>query len=134
MAPNTATKSPKPVCRFIRDALQGSGKTMHEVAQESGCNEIVLRRIHLGTNTVKLPITHIKSVAAALGVDPALLLGAWLEDYMPKLLPLLDAFAQKTLLSASERRLIQSLRAHTEGTSAEAVVCSARDLIAIVMA
>jgi hypothetical protein len=132
MAP-TVKKSPKPVCRLFQDALQACGKTMHEVAQESGCNEIVLRRIHMDSSTVKLPVTCVKPLASALGVDPALLLGAWLEDYLPKLLPLLDEFGQKTMLSASERRLIQSLRAHTQGTTAEAVVCAARELIAVVM-
>jgi hypothetical protein len=72
-------------------------------------------------------------VAVVLEVEPAVLLGVWIEGYIPGLLALLDELGQKTLLSAGERRLIQSLRAHTEGTSAEAVVCSARDLIAIVM-
>jgi hypothetical protein len=121
-----------PVAVFIRESLEKNGKNVLDFGVELGLERDMLpRMIHAGL--AKLPLKMIKQVAAVLGVEPAVLLGVWIQGYIPGLLPLLDELGQKTLLSASERRLIQALREHTEGSKAEAVVCSARDLIAVVM-
>ncbi len=72
-------------------------------------------------------------MAAALGVDPAHLLRLVLASYYPGLNELIEELINKPGLSPSERRLIDALRRHTDGTGGEAIVADARDLIAVVM-
>ena len=70
------------------------------------------RRPFLGS---RMPLQSIKPMATPLGADPAELLRAWMDDYFPGLVSALQELGDPPPLSASERRLLQALRVHTEG-------------------
>ena len=121
-----------PVAQFLRQAMEDSGKTVAQITAELGRESGVSIQF-LVAGVTKLQLTKIKPVAQALGVDPAHLLRFVLASYYPGLNELIEELIGKPGLSPSERRLIDALRRHTDGTGGEAIVADARDLIAVVM-
>jgi hypothetical protein len=117
---------------FVQDAIAQSGKTVEEVALEIGySNAAPLRTLLSGKSF--LEVDKIKAFATATGADAARLLGVVLEEYMPGIRGLIVELLHPEILSKSEQRLLEALRTHTKGGKAEAVVCSARDVVAVVM-
>jgi hypothetical protein len=120
------------VTQFLLQAIAASDKTYDQIANEVGLGKGTAIQM-MTTGLIKLPIAKIKLMAEALSADPARLLGLVLAEYYPGLSDLVEELSGKTLLTVSERRLIQTLRSRTADGKAEAMVCPARDLIAVVM-
>jgi hypothetical protein len=130
---NRSDKPYEPLVRlFVQDAIAQSGKTVEEIALEIGySNAAPLRTLLSGKSF--LEVDKIKPFAAATRVDAARVLGVVLEEYMPGIRELIAELLQPETLSKSEQRLLEALRVHTNGAKAEAVVCDARDVVAVVM-
>jgi hypothetical protein len=121
-----------PVARFVNEALKRAGTDTRQAARKiSRQTGVELEWLLRGM--IKLPLESIKPMSTALGADPGELLRAWMDDYLPGLVSALQELGDPPPLSASERRLLQALRAHTEGGKAEPVVCDMRDVLAVVM-
>lgn len=120
------------VADFITARLRLCRKSAGEIAQEIGYPNADLISM-IADGKVKLPLKDIKKLAVALDIDPAYLLLVVLADYMPETLGVIEDIVGSPLLSHNERKLVESYRRVTQGKDAHAVVCDAREIVALVM-
>jgi len=123
---------PLTVREIIRQAFDRNATTIPEFAALIGMGSPLAWQMFID-GRVKLPISHVLPLCARTGLDPAFVLRVLLSDYYPYLLSLMDGLGEMPVLTANERRMIESLRNVTAGTDAEVVVADGRDLIAVVM-
>ena len=72
-----------PTARLIADAIDASGKTQREIAEEVGFprgNVISMLR----SGEMRLPIERAPALARALGIDEKLLISTAMTEYMPE--------------------------------------------------
>ncbi|NIY95450.1 MAG: helix-turn-helix transcriptional regulator [Oceanospirillaceae bacterium] len=72
-----------PTARMIADAIEASGKTQREIAEEMGLlrpNVISM----LKTGEMTMPIERIPAFSKATGIDPLLLTQTAMSEYMPE--------------------------------------------------
>lgn len=120
------------VAEFITSRLRLCRKSAGEIAQEMGYPNANLISM-IADGKAKLPLKDIKKLAVALDIDPAYLLLVVLADYMPETLGVIEDIVGSPLLSHNERKLVESYRRVTQGKDAHAVVCDAREIVALVM-
>ncbi|SFQ68761.1 Transcriptional regulator, contains XRE-family HTH domain [Roseivivax halotolerans] len=72
-----------PTARLIADALDASGKTQREVAEEVGFpRQNVISMLRSGE--MRLPIERAPALAHALGIDEKTLIRTAMTEYMPE--------------------------------------------------
>lgn len=120
------------VVQAVRAAFEKSGKTIKQIAGEAGVGSERSWPMMLD-GRCKVPMTWIVPLCKVTGADPAHLLRVMLTEYYPFMIELLETLGPPLPLTANERRLIESLRAITNGTDAQVVVADGRDLVAVVM-
>lgn len=120
------------VAEYLAIQTDKCGKTQKEVAQEVGYeNPKIIIMFNQGLT--KVPLNKILPLSQALDVDPAHLLRLVLSEYAPGMLETIEEIFQIAVLTKNECDLINTYRNATNGTDASAVVCDARDVIALVM-
>lgn len=102
------TKRKITVAEFLTQAIELSGKTQREIAQEAGWEKPnVLSMMKQGIT--KVPIDRIPGLAKACGVDQALMVRIVMQEYMPEIWAVIVANAGETL-SKEERKHLEEFR------------------------
>lgn len=81
-----------PTARMIAAAIEASGKTQREIAEEMGlvrANVISM----LKTGEMQMPVERIPAFSEATGIDPLLLTQTAMTEYMPETWKVLAATA-----------------------------------------
>lgn len=120
------------VAEFITARLRLCRKSAGEIAREMGYPNANLVSM-IADGKAKLPLKDVKKLALALDIDPAYLLLVVLGDYMPETLGVIEDIVGSPLLSYNEKKLIDSYRRVVQGRDAQAVLCDAREIVALVM-
>ena len=81
-----------PTARMITDAVEGSGKTLREIAAEMGLERGNVISM-LKSGEMRMPIERIPAFATATGIDPLLLTQTAMTEYMPETWNVLAASA-----------------------------------------
>ncbi|WP_335948633.1 XRE family transcriptional regulator [Salipiger bermudensis] len=81
-----------PTAGMITDAVEGSGKTLREIATEMGLERGNVISM-LKSGEMRMPIKRIPAFAAATGVDALLLMQTAMTEYMPETWAVLAASA-----------------------------------------
>ena len=127
----TVFKSPT-VAEYLTEKISACGKTEQEIAEAIGYSAASV--IHAFTHgTAKVPINKIGMLARFLEIDSVYFLRLVLAEYMPDVLVAIDDALQVPMLTENERGLIEAYRRVTEGTDAMAVICDAKDVVAMIM-
>lgn len=97
------------VADYIAGAIDISGKTQKQIAQEAGYSKPnVLSMMRSGVT--KVPIDRIPVIARACGVDEQHLLRLALNEYMPETWEIIKTSLNTELLSKDELRLVKEFR------------------------
>ncbi len=101
-------KKPTKFVRLIDDLINQSEKTQRQIADEIGYDKPnIITMFKQGTTRV--PAEKVPALALALDYDPAMLLRAWMEEYSPDLLTVIDANLGMSM-SRTERSWVANLR------------------------
>ena len=120
------------VADYLVEKIKESGKSKTDVAMTIGYDDPkIIDAFTQGT--VKVPADKIVPLAGVLGVDAAYLLRLVMGEYMPDMLRAIDETLQGSALSRNERELLEAYRRATNGTDAVAVICDAKDVVAMIM-
>lgn len=120
------------VAEFLSTRLRQCGRSNSEIAAELGYEYPDMVAM-FASGKAKLPLNDIKKMAQALEVDPAYLLVIAMREYMPEALAVIENIIESPLLTYNERKLVESYRSVTKGRDAAAVVCDAKEIVALVM-
>ena len=124
-------KSPT-VAEYVAGKIGACDKSTQDIAEEIGYdNPEVIQAFAQGT--AKVPVTKIGPLARALEIDPVYFLRLVLSEYMPEVLTAIDNALEFPMLTENELGLIDAYRKVTEGTDATAVICDAKDIVAMIM-
>ena len=121
------------VAEFLTARLRLCRKSNSEIATELGYEYPDIISL-FASGKAKLPLNDIKKMAQALDTDPAYLLIVAMREYMPEALAVIENIIESPLLTHNERKLIETYRNITKSKDAAAVVCDAREIVALVMA
>lgn len=111
-APTEAPRSR--VAQFLAQQMEHSGKTQREIARELGYTRPnVVTMIKQGET--KLPLSKVKPMAGALGIDPARLLRMAMEEYMPEALAVIEEVLG-TIVTDNEKEILEVIRDATDDT------------------
>lgn len=128
----TTAAKPPTVAEYLAGEIVKFGMPLTEVYEAVASNRpTVLESIIVGT--AKMPINKVAPLAKVLGIDPAFLLRMVMHEYMPETLAALDDLTPSPILTENERELIKAYRRAAKGTDAVAVICDAKDVVAMVM-
>lgn len=128
---NIERKKPT-VAEYLTQQIDLCGKSQREIATEAGYeNANIITMFKQGLT--KVPLNMAGPLAKALSVDPVHFLRLLLNEYAPEMLTAIEDVLQTTILTKNERELIEAYRNATNGVPASAVICDARDVIALVM-
>lgn len=120
------------VADYLAEQIKESGVSKTDVAIAIGYDDPKIIDA-FAQGTVKVPANKIVPLAGALGVDAAYLLRLVMGEYMPDMLRAIDETLQGSALSRNERELLDAYRRATNGTDAAAVICDAKDVVAMIM-
>lgn len=127
----TRFKSPT-VAEYLGEEIEASGRTAQDIADAIGYDSAdVIKAFTRGT--AKVPVNKVGPLARALDIDAAYFLRLVLAEYMPDTLAAIDDAIRVPMLTENERGLIGAYRRATNGTDAAAVVCDAKDVVAVIM-
>ncbi len=100
-----------PIAAFLHKAIDASGKTQRQIAQESGFRSPnFLSMVKHGVT--KFPLEKVLPMAKSLRVDPAHLMRLALEQYWPRYLHTIQDIVG-LVVSANEKNLILRIRKFT---------------------
>jgi hypothetical protein len=102
------------VAEYLAAQIALSGKSQADIAREVGYGRGNLVNM-MKQGVTKLPINKIAAFAKALGVDPLHLLRMTLTEYMPDTWAAIDEIAGRTLITESERRILEVIRKAAAG-------------------
>lgn len=107
-----------------------------ELSDHDLCAAIGLERaIALGlikSGSMRMPLTKVPALAAALDLDPAELLKLALSEQSPDLLQVIEEAFNPMRLTATETNLIRHLRELCGDTPGQPIVFSGRGVVALV--
>ncbi len=127
----TVFKAPT-VAEYLAEKTAACGKSEQEIAEAIGYNSASV--IHAFTHgTAKVPLNRIGALARALEIDSVYFLRLVLAEYLPDVLVAIDGALDVPMLTENEKGLIEAYRRVTEGTDAMAVICDAKDVVAMIM-
>lgn len=97
------------VANYITQQIALSGRTQTEICLEIGYeNTNVITMIKQGKT--KLPVTKVKLIAKALGVDPVHLLRLVMTEYMPETFAVIQDTMGGILVTESESAVLSVVR------------------------
>jgi hypothetical protein len=100
------------VAKFLEKAIEASGKTQLQIADEMGYDyPNVISSMKSGDT--KLPLNKIPACAKALHVDPKHLLDIVMSEYYPETWPTIRAALLQSPVTDDDAALIQLLRDST---------------------
>ena len=125
---------PRPVLPTLIEECQTLlGKTDQQLGEELGFTQPnVMTMIKAGT--MKLPISLVPRLAAAINYPASDLLRTVLRDQAPDLLVIIDKIWMPIDLTANERKLIESCRHLSKGRDVVPLVMDGQSIIALVAA
>lgn len=86
------------------------------------------------SGAMRLPVTHVKPLATAFGLDASEVLRTLLRDTDPALLEGIEACMGPMVLTPGEQRLIQRLRQGAQGRDITPVMFERDAIVALVLA
>ncbi len=117
-------------------ALMEARQAALELSDHDLCAAIGLERaIALGlikSGSMRMPLTKVPALAAALDLDPAELLKLALSEQSPDLLQVIEEAFNPMRLTATETNLIRHLRELCGDTPGQPIVFSGRGVVALV--
>ena len=116
----------------ILNASQTSlGKGDGQIAAELGLASPGVYTL-IRQSKMTLPAEYLPQLAAALEIDADELLHAYLSEYLPELLQVIDKVTNPLRLTPTERRLVEHCRQLSQGRDAAPVVFDGKSVIALV--
>lgn len=97
-----------PVAAFLHKAIDASGKTQRQIAQESGFRSPNFLSM-LKHGAAKFPLEKVLPTAKSLRVDPAQLMRLVLEQYCPRYLHTIEEIFG-LVISQNEKHLVLTIR------------------------
>lgn len=132
MENNMSTFKSPTVAEYLAGKIEVCGKAADEIADAIGYDTpAVIQAFAQGT--AKVPVAKIGPLSRALEIDSVYFLRLVLSEYMPDVLAAIDDALQVPMLTENELGLINAYRKVTEGTDATAVICDAKDVVAMIM-
>jgi len=108
-----AVQKKRTVAEYLTGQIALSGKSQAAIGREVGYGGNVINMIKKGVT--KLPINKVAAFAHALGVDPLHLLRMALSEYSPDTWAAIDEIAGRSLITESERRILEVVRKAAAG-------------------
>jgi hypothetical protein len=97
------------VARFVAAAIENSGKTQRQIADEVGYeNANIITMLKQGTT--KVPFNKVGPLSKAMGVDPVHFLRLVLNEYVPDTWSAIAAILPGELVSENERAFLTEVR------------------------
>jgi hypothetical protein len=128
MVTKTVKKGDKTVAQYLAFQLDSSKKTQREIANSIGyTNANVITMFKQGLT--KIPIHVAPKLAAAIGIDPGHFLRMCMNEYMPELLPEIEAHIGG-LCTKNEMAMIKAIRTVTKDADPAMDKEQEKDLVA----
>jgi transcriptional regulator with XRE-family HTH domain len=115
---------------ILNQAFSNTKVSDEEIARKTELSSSAVRLIRSGK--MKVPLQSVSKLAVIAGLDVAYLMRVALDEYQPGLLAQIEELIGGTLLSAAEKRLVDSFRYIARGADAEAVLIDRAAVVAIV--
>ena len=118
---------------LISESQELLGKSDQQLSKELGFTQPnVITMIKAGS--MKLPISKVQKLAVAIDFSESDLLRVVLRDQAPELLTVIDKIWAQSILTANERKLIESYRYLAKGHDVTPIVMDGQSIIALVTA
>lgn len=106
------------VASYITQQLALCGKTQAIVSNEIGYENPNLICMFKQGKT-KIPVTKVKDIAKALGVDPVYLLKLVMKEYTPETWEVIEDILDRPVITETEQRIIDVVRQYDAGLPIE---------------
>jgi cyanate lyase len=90
------------VASLIKASLNRSGKSIEQVAEESGMNKLCLKMVSAGIT--KLPIDRVEPLSRALQLDTARMLWMVMTEYTPETVATIERTIGRTAMFPNGER------------------------------
>lgn len=128
----TTLQNTPTVAEYLAGQIEASGVNIEDVAEAIGYDnaDMVLAMMR---GTVKIPFNKVGPLARALDISSPYFMRLVVAEYAPDILAMVDDIIRTPPLTQNERELVDAYRRVTKGTDARAVICDAKDVVAMIM-